>query len=115
MRTSPSGRRVAVWPTREVLIDPVALKVPVLGSYSSALAEITGPQTLAADDEDAAVIEHSGGVAIAIDGHRAGAAEGAGRRVIQLCDASGIGRSRADGWIDAPGTAMPVPVKSSES
>src|SRR5262249_4194195 len=41
-RTSPLGSRVALCPTRAMVIEPVTLHVPVLGSYTSALA--MGPQ-----------------------------------------------------------------------
>jgi hypothetical protein len=39
IKTFPSGSRVAVWLKRDVVISPVAVKVPVAGSYSSAVAE----------------------------------------------------------------------------
>src|SRR5271157_4967935 len=35
-RTRPSGSNVAVWPMREVLREPVALNLPVAGSYTCA-------------------------------------------------------------------------------
>src|ERR1035437_3141284 len=38
MRTRPSESNVAVWPKRAVAIDPVALKAPGLGPYTSAAA-----------------------------------------------------------------------------
>ena len=40
MSTRPSDRRVAVWNSRGLLIEPVGLKVPVAGSYSSADAQV---------------------------------------------------------------------------
>ena len=44
-RTRPSFSRVAVWPHRASVIDPVGLNLPVVGSYSSAAAvlELTLP------------------------------------------------------------------------
>ena len=41
-RTRPSASKVAVCPSRAVVIEPVGLNVPVLGSYSSAEARKTG-------------------------------------------------------------------------
>src|SRR5450759_2249181 len=40
--TCPSGSRVAVWPTRTVVIEAVAVNLPVTGSYNS--AEAIGPE-----------------------------------------------------------------------
>src|SRR5581483_10815107 len=37
-RTSPSGNRAAWWPLRAVVMAPVGVQVPLLGSYSSAVA-----------------------------------------------------------------------------
>src|SRR6476660_10085492 len=48
IRARPSANRVAVWNSRGVPIEPVGLKVPVAGSYSSADAQMpswpAGPQ-----------------------------------------------------------------------
>ena len=39
IKTLPSGSRVAVWLSRATVIWPVAVKLPVEGSYSSAFAK----------------------------------------------------------------------------
>ena len=41
MRTRPSASCVALWPERGVAIEPVAVNVPVFGSYSSAEARLS--------------------------------------------------------------------------
>lgn len=43
IRTRPSWSSVAVWPRRAPIIEPVGLKVPAFGSYSSADARVLGP------------------------------------------------------------------------
>jgi hypothetical protein len=43
IRTLPFGSRAAVWSARETVIGPVGENVPLLGSYSSALAVAPSP------------------------------------------------------------------------
>lgn len=46
IRTAPSGKSVAVCAFRATFKPPVCVKVPPLGSYTSALGNVTGPLPL---------------------------------------------------------------------
>ena len=46
MRTFPFGNAVAVWPILATVMLPVAVNVPDVGSYNSALASLVSPLSI---------------------------------------------------------------------
>jgi len=80
MRPSESG--VAVWRARMLVIEPVGLKVPVAGSYSSAEARADDPFERPRREPDRPTSALRCGGADAH--HRAGRAEGAALRIVEL-------------------------------
>ena len=99
IRTRPSASRVAVGPSRGVPIEPIGLKIPAAGVVDLGRRTAPASWTVApvpARDQDPSVREQRRRLLLPTFLHRAGRAERAGSRVVQLsADTDGVLRRSA--------------------